>query len=195
MWNLCRESIYIHRWFKKLNPIPTKLRVADPNLVCLDQLHWFCNKLGRDKKKWVTLSISLIHSCWKSYPYMFVVDSWGKHLGHIHMGLQVSSSTHVSKSQHGGKVPTLEPQETIKIWLIIIEVKSWLFYAKNFVVLVSRVGPSCLLHPNLNTSLTSRKFHVILRLKLDLGLCSGSVVIVIKYGPTWVHKRGIVCAY
>ena len=39
-------------------------------------------------------------------------------------GSQVPSPTHVSKSQHGGKVPTFEPQETIKIWLIIIKVGS-----------------------------------------------------------------------
>ena len=33
----------------------------------------------------------------------------------------VPSHTHISKSQHGGKVPTSEPQETIKIQLIIIK--------------------------------------------------------------------------
>ena len=42
----------------------------------------------------------------------------------------VPSPTHVSKSQHGGKVPILEPQATTKIWLIIIKVGSWLIYAK-----------------------------------------------------------------
>ena len=34
----------------------------------------------------------------------------------------VPSPTYVSKSQHGGKVPTFEFQETIKIWFIFIEV-------------------------------------------------------------------------
>ena len=34
------------------------------------------------------------------------------------MGSQVP--LHVNKPQHGGKAPTFEPQETIKIWLIII---------------------------------------------------------------------------
>jgi hypothetical protein len=37
------------------------------------------------------------------------------------MGSQISSPTYVSKSQHGGKFPTFEPHNTIKIWLIIIE--------------------------------------------------------------------------
>ena len=36
----------------------------------------------------------------------------------------VPSPTHVSKSQHGGKVPTFEPQVTIEIWLIIMKVGS-----------------------------------------------------------------------
>ena len=45
-------------------------------------------------------------------------------LGPIHIGSQVPSPTHVSKFQHGGKVPTSEPQQTIKIWFIIITVKS-----------------------------------------------------------------------
>jgi hypothetical protein len=37
---------------------------------------------------------------------------------------------------HGGKVPTFEPQETIKIWLITIKVGSCLFYSKKLVGLV-----------------------------------------------------------
>jgi len=47
-------------------------------------------------------------------------------------GIQVPSLTHVGKSQHEGKVPTFEPQETIKIWLVIIEVGSLFFYAKGW---------------------------------------------------------------
>jgi hypothetical protein len=47
------------------------------------------------------------------------------------MGSQVSSPPHVSKFQHEGKVPTSEPQETIKVWFISIEVRFGLFYAKN----------------------------------------------------------------
>ena len=43
----------------------------------------------------------------------------------------VPSPTYVSKSQHGGKVPTFEPQETIKIKLIIIKLWSWLVNAKT----------------------------------------------------------------
>jgi len=43
------------------------------------------------------------------------------------MGSQVPSSkfqvpTHVNKSQHGVEVPTYEVEETIKIWLILINV-------------------------------------------------------------------------
>ena len=38
------------------------------------------------------------------------------HVNHLsrplHIGSQVLSPTHVSKYQHGGKVPTFEPQET-----------------------------------------------------------------------------------
>ena len=41
------------------------------------------------------------------------------------------SPIHVTESQHGGKVPTLELQQIIKIWLIIIKVRPWLFYAKR----------------------------------------------------------------
>ena len=33
----------------------------------------------------------------------------------------VPSPTHVSKSYHGGHVPTFEPQKIIKLWLIIIK--------------------------------------------------------------------------
>ena len=64
------------------------------------------------------------------------------------MGSQVPST----KSQHGGKVPTFESQETIKIWLIIMKVGSWLFYGQIFLGLVLRVGSSFLLVPTLNTS-------------------------------------------
>ena len=38
------------------------------------------------------------------------------------MGPQVPSLTHVGKFLCGGKVPTFELQETIKIWIISIEV-------------------------------------------------------------------------
>jgi hypothetical protein len=39
------------------------------------------------------------------------------------MGFQAPSPTYASKSQHGGIVPTFEPQETIKLWLIITEAR------------------------------------------------------------------------
>jgi hypothetical protein len=64
----------------------------------------------------------------------------------------VPSPTHVSKSQHGGRVPTCKPQGTTKIWLNIIKVGSWSFYAKIFVGLGLRVGSSFLLDPTCNAS-------------------------------------------
>ena len=39
------------------------------------------------------------------------------------------------KSQHGGKVPTFEPHEPLKIWLLSIKVSFGLFYARNFLEL------------------------------------------------------------
>ena len=46
-------------------------------------------------------------------------------------GSQVASPTHVSKSQHGGKVATCEPQVITKIWLNIIEVISIDYFMHN----------------------------------------------------------------
>ena len=63
-----------------------------------------------------------------------------------------SKSTHESKSQHGGRGPTFEPQETIKIWFILIKIKSSLFYANQLMGLVLRVGSNFLVNPTLNTS-------------------------------------------
>ena len=52
----------------------------------------------------------------------------------------------------GPHVPTFEPRENMKIWLIIIEVGSSLFYAQIFAGIVLKVGFSFLLNPTLNTS-------------------------------------------
>ena len=52
-------------------------------------------------------------------------------------GSQVPRPTHVSKSQHGGKVPTFEPQETITIRFVFIKVAS-LFYANNIITYIER---------------------------------------------------------
>jgi hypothetical protein len=68
------------------------------------------------------------------------------------MGSQVPSLTHVTKSQHGGKVPTCELQVTTKIWLIISEVGFLLFYAYIFEGLGLRAGSSFLIYPIHNTS-------------------------------------------
>ena len=77
------------------------------------------------------------------------------------MGSKVSSPTHVSKSQHGGKVSTFEPQDIIKTWLTIIEGRSSLFYAKLFVGLMLGVGSSFLLNPTLDTSAKSHLQKVL----------------------------------
>ena len=54
-------------------------------------------------------------------------------------GSQVPYPTHFNKSQHGGKVPSIEPWDTIQICLIIIKSISWLLYAKIIARLVLRV--------------------------------------------------------
>lgn len=68
----------------------------------------------------------------------------------VHMGSQVPLMC--SKSQHGDNVPKFEPQETIKVWLISIEVKSRLFYAKIILETVVRVGSGFSIGPTLNTT-------------------------------------------
>ena len=50
------------------------------------------------------------------------------------------------------KSQTFETQQTIKIWLIIIKVGSWLLHAELFAGLVLRVGSNFLLEPTFNTS-------------------------------------------
>ena len=61
-------------------------------------------------------------------------DFIGSHTCHLGFQLQVHS--------WGGEVPTSEPQETIKNWLIIMKFGFGLFYAKIFMVVVLRVGSS-----------------------------------------------------
>ena len=57
----------------------------------------------------------------------------------------VPSPTHVSKSKHGGKVPTIEPQQIIKVWFTSIKIRSWLFMQKNSQDLCWELGlPFCL---------------------------------------------------
>ena len=101
------------------------------------------------------------------------------------MGPKVASPTHVSMSQHGGKVPTLDPQETMKIWLIIITVGSLLCYAKIFMGLVLRVGSRFLLDPTLNTNPKALPSKVLSCRQLwhtqDLGLGTTCEVISPNY--------------
>ena len=78
------------------------------------------------------------------------------------MGSQVPSPMHANKPQHEGKIPTLEPQETIKFWLVIIKIRSSLFYAKIFMGLVLRAGSCFLLNLILNTSPKPRLQKVLL---------------------------------
>jgi hypothetical protein len=59
------------------------------------------------------------------------------------MGSQVPSSTHVCKSQQGGKVPTFEPRETIGRWFYIHWSRiSVIIYDNIFVGLVLFARPS-----------------------------------------------------
>jgi hypothetical protein len=37
-------------------------------------------------------------------------------------GSRLPSLTHVNEPQHGGKVPTCEPQELVKVWFIFMKV-------------------------------------------------------------------------
>ena len=84
---------------------------------------------------------------WIHVPIWWV---FGEDIGH-NRG-RFPSATHVSKSQHRSKVPTCEPQLTTKIWLNIIQVKSWLYYAQIFAQLGLSVGCSFWLNPTRNTS-------------------------------------------
>jgi hypothetical protein len=45
---------------------------------------------------------------------------------------RVPSPTHVSKSQHGHKVPTVEPQEIVKIWLVIIKCRVFIIFMQKY---------------------------------------------------------------
>jgi hypothetical protein len=65
---------------------------------------------------------------------------------------QVSSPTYVNKSQHGGKVPTFEPQQTITVWFVSISFGPTLIYVSKFLGHMLRVGFSFLLDLTLNTS-------------------------------------------
>ena len=47
------------------------------------------------------------------------------------MGSQIPSPTHVNKSRHGGKVPTFEPLEIIKVCFISIKVDDNYFIQRN----------------------------------------------------------------
>ena len=73
-------------------------------------------------------------------------------LGLVHMRSQVPSPTHVGKSQHGGKVPAFEPQETIKIWLILIRSRISIILCKIFAGLVFNFGSSKKRDPTCNTN-------------------------------------------
>ena len=111
-------------------------------------------------------------------------------LGLIHMGSQVPSPIHVSESQHGGKVPTFEPQETIKIWLSIIKVGSWSFYAKTFTGLVLRVGSSFLFNPPLNTT---PKAH--LQIMSCVAMWASMSYLGLKtWDPVWSGKSQLSCS-
>jgi hypothetical protein len=52
----------------------------------------------------------------------------------------VPSPTHVNKSQHGGKAPTIEPKETTKVCLVSIGSQILIIVCKKFLRLVLQVG-------------------------------------------------------
>ena len=56
-------------------------------------------------------------------------------LGPVHMGSQVLSATHVSKSQHGGKVPTFEPHEPMNIYQLHILTFSHMYQKRSYLKL------------------------------------------------------------
>ena len=94
-------------------------------------------------------SIICIHSTSEHYCTLIKLYKNWKEL----LPLYIRAGSHGGpKPQHGGKVLSFEPQETVKMWLIIIQVRSLLFYAKIITGLVLRVGSSFLLDPILNTS-------------------------------------------
>ena len=69
------------------------------------------------------------------------VTSTLPYLGHVHMGFQVPSPTHVNKSQDGDTIPTFEPPKTVRKWLYPL--KSYLdYFIQNISGLVLRVGPN-----------------------------------------------------
>jgi hypothetical protein len=81
----------------------------------------------------------------------------------------------LGKSQHGCKVPTFEPQDTIEKLLLIINVISWLSCRKIVMGLVLRVGSGKLLDPTLNTSLKARLQSVLSDLRLGT-MCEPTLI-------------------
>ena len=69
---------------------------------------------------------------------------WHVVRGPVHMGSQVPLME--------AKVPTFEPQETIKIWVGYHWRQILILLCKTFMGFVLRVGSSFLLNPTLNTS-------------------------------------------
>jgi hypothetical protein len=119
----------------------------------------------------------MLLSCWNHthLPCADVIKLFFSMLPWYLIGMWVLSPTYVSKPQHGGKVPTFEPQESIKIWFTIINIESYYYSIKIFMGLALRVGSS-FCSTQLSTqvpSLTSKKcchvnIHVI-RETWDLG--------------------------
>lgn len=71
--------------------------------------------------------------------------------GPVHMGSQVQSPTHVSRTQNGDKVPTFELKNPY--FMVYIHLRCILIIlCKKFAQLMLRVGSSCLLGATLNTS-------------------------------------------
>ena len=111
------------------------LKVSQMNYIC------FFTKYGLEHFGCMLFRIAnkKISTCSQSPPINLNITA---NLGLVRMGCQVPSPIHANKTQQASEVPTFEPQEIIKIRLIIIELGSWLFYVKKFLGLVLRVGSS-----------------------------------------------------
>ena len=103
--------------------------------------------------------------------------------GPVYMGFQVPSPTHVSKAQYGGNIPSFKPQETIKTWLIIINVGSWLFMLRHLQNLCWELG--------LASCSTQHKPQVSLPKSYAM---HASMFILHIWGPVWSGKPQLPCS-
>ena len=99
----------------------------------------------------------------------------------------VPSPIHVKQSHHGGKVPTFEPQEPIKVWDLWAFVMYWLLYAKILWLVLRLVRSNFLLGPTLSTSLEP---HLKECCHVDIHVIRGTE----DLGPVWRGKSQLPCS-